>query len=413
MSKLLEGIKVLDVSQVAAVPMAARILADRGADVIHVENPKLGDQFRHLVRFMNQKTGIRSDVNYIWEQYNRNKKGITLDLSQEAGQAVLHRLVESMDVFLTNLRPFELERFRMEYPTLSRINPRLVAGFLTGFGKEGPDKDLPAYDHVAYWARSGIPHRMRALSPVLQGEDVVPPAFMPAFGDHTAGMSLACGVMMALFARERTGKGDEVHVSLFHSGAYQISFDLSGTLVTGEDCPVMDSYDDAPNALYGQYQSKDGRWVLFSVLRPDRYWSRFCRAVGREDLEEDPRFHPVENQLRNRVELRAIIQEIFGSKTLAEWRPILDAAQLPWAPVQSLLEVIDDRQARPNGLFIGYEHPEYGPMEGVTDPIKLAGYPESVRLPAPEFSQHTEEILLEYGYSWEDLTQLREQGVIF
>jgi crotonobetainyl-CoA:carnitine CoA-transferase CaiB-like acyl-CoA transferase len=413
MSKLLEGVKVLDVSQVAAVPMAARILADRGADVIHVENPKMGDQFRSLLSFMSEKTGIRSDINYIWEHYNRNKKGITVDLSQEAGQAVLHRIVESMDVFLTNLRPFELKRYRMEYETLNRLNPRLVAGFLTGFGKEGPDKDMPAYDHVAYWARSGIPHRLRALSPALQGEEVVPPAFMPAFGDHMAGMSLACGVMMALFARERTAKGDEVNVSLFHSGAYQISFDLAGTLVTGRDCPVMESYDDSPNALYGQYLSKDGRWVLFSVLRPDRYWSKFCRAIGREDLEKDPRFNPVQRMLENRVELRAIIKEIFRSKTLAQWRPILDSAQLPWSPVQTLPEVVNDRQARPNGFFMGYEHPEYGSMEGVTDPIKVSQYPESVRMPAPEFSQHTEEILLEHGYTWEDIVQLKDQGVIF
>ena len=169
MSNLLEGIKVLDVSQVAAVPMAARILADRGADVIHVENPKMGDQFRSLLSFMSEKSGIRSEINYLWEHYNRNKKGITVDLSQEAGQAVVHRIVESMDVFLTNPAPLRAGALPDGVPDSNRLNP---AGrrFSDGLRKGGADRDMPAYDHVAYWARSGVPHRLRSLSPVLQGE---------------------------------------------------------------------------------------------------------------------------------------------------------------------------------------------------------------------------------------------------
>jgi len=412
MAQVLEGIKVLDVSQVAAVPMAARILADHGADVIHVEHPGMGDQFRFVLEFMSEATGIKSEINYIWEHYNRNKRCITIDLAQEAGQKILYKMIETTDVLLTNLRPFELKKFRLQYDTLNRLNPKLVAGFLTGYGKKGPDKDMPAYDHTAYWARSGIPRRLISLSPDIRKPGVAPPAFLPAFGDHMAAMSLACGVMMALFARERTGLGDEINVSLFHAGAYQLSFDLSGALVTGQDCPNVMSKEDNPNPLSSQYQTKDGRWLLFCFLRPERFWSNFCKAVGREDLENDPRFTTVDLMRENRTPLRVILEDLFLGKTLDEWKQLLDQSGLPWAPVQNLQEVINDPQAKENDFFVSYDHPTYGRIGGVTNPIKLTNKQDTVRMPAAEFSQHTEEVLIEYGYTWEDIVQFKDQGII-
>lgn len=412
MSPALEGIKVIDVSQVAAVPMTARIMADFGADVIHVEHPKSGDHFRAVLDGMSSTAGIKSDINYVWELYNRNKKGVTIDLSQEGGKKILYKMLETADVFLTNLRPFELEKFDLEYETLNRLNPRLVAGFLTGYGKKGPERNTPAYDHTAYWARSGIPHRLRSLTPELQKPGAYPPAFVPAFGDHMAGMSLACGVMMALFTRERTGQGEEVNVSLFHAGAYQLSFDVSGALATGNDCVDRKSKKDTPNALIGQYQTKDERWLLFCILRPERFWSNLCKAMGRDDLEHDPRFGSTELMQENRAELVEILDEIFLKKTLDEWKPLLNEAGLPWSPVQNLLEVTNDPQARANGVFVSYDHPAYGRFEGVASPIKLRNNPETMRMPAPEFSQHTEEVLLECGYTWEDIVRFKDQGII-
>jgi crotonobetainyl-CoA:carnitine CoA-transferase CaiB-like acyl-CoA transferase len=412
MAPVLEGIKVIDVSQVAAVPMTARIMADFGADVIHVEHPRMGDQFRAVLDGMGSTSGIVSDINYVWEHYNRNKKGITLDLSQNEGLEILNKMLETADVFLSNLRPYELEKFSLEYDALKKLNPRLVAGYLTGYGMKGPGRNAPAYDHTAYWARSGIPHRLISLTPALQNPGAHPPAFLPAFGDHMAGMSLACGVMMALFRRERTGQGEEVNVSLFHAGAYQLSFDVAGALATGNDCLKRTSTKDTPNALIGQYQTKDGRWILFCFLRPDRYWANLCQAMGREDLVHDPRFASLELMTKNRVAMIEILDEVFLSKTLDEWRPLLDEAELPWAPVQNLLEVVNDPQARANDFWVAYDHPEYGRIEGVTCPIKLGQEPDPVRMPAPEFSQHTEEILLECGYTWEDIVRFKDNGVI-
>ncbi len=411
MVSALTGIRVIDVSQVAAVPMAARYLGDFGADVLHIEHPVMGDSFRVIQAGMSSVSGVASDINYVWENYNRNKRGITLDLSREPGQKILYRLVEKADVFLTNMRPFEQKKYRFEYGVLNRLNPRLIYGALTGYGTRGPEKDSPAYDHTAYWARSGIPHRLTALTlPAAPGTP--PPAFMPSFGDHMAGMNLACGVMTALFMREKTGMGQEVNVSLFHSGVYQLSMDLAGTLVTGQDCQRMESRESVRSPLVTLYLTRDDRWILLSGLRRDRYWSQFCQAIERPDIENDPRFDSVENIAENSAALLHILEDVFRSRTLAEWAPRLNAAGFPWSPVQTFPEVINDPQARANDFFISYEHPVYGTIEGVANPVKLSKSPESVRMPAPEFSQHTEEVLIELGYSWEEISKFKDDGVI-
>ena len=412
MSLVLEGIRVVDVSQVAAVPMAARLMADFGADVIHVEPPKTGDSFRVIQLGLEMLTGTHSEFNYIWENYNRNKRSVTIDLSQEGGQQVLYRMLENADVFVTNLRPFELKEFNLEYGTLSRMNPKLIGGYLTGYGSEGPSKDSPAYDHTAYWARSGIPHKLMTLIPGMSGSKMPPPAFVPAFGDHMAGMCLAYGIMTALFSRERTGKGQLVEVSLFHAGLYQLSFDLSGALATKNDCHVFGSREEGLNPLMQLYRTQDGRWLLLSGLRPDRYWSSFCKAIGREDLEHDPRFDSFEGIIVNHVDLLHILEDVFSSKTLAEWKPILDASDVPWSPLQTLPEVVADTQARANEFFTAFAHPVHGTVEVVANPVKLNRNPHMVRMPAPEFSQHTEEVLLEMGYSWEEIERFKHQGII-
>ncbi|MEE8397750.1 MAG: CoA transferase [Desulfobacterales bacterium] len=410
MALALEGIKVVDMSTVAAVPMTARYLGDFGADVVHIENVATAEPSRVIQAGMSPSTGAQSDINYIWEHFNRNKRSMTLDVSQEAGRKILYRLVESADVFLTNLRPFHLERFKIDYDTLSQLNPGLVYGALTGYGKKGPEKDAPAYDHTAFWARSGIPHRLSTLAGAAPGTP--PPGFLSAFGDHMAGMILVSGVMTALFTRERTGLGQEVDVSLFHSGVYQLSFDLAGTLVTGEDFPQATSGKGITNPLIGRYRTKDDRWIFLMGLQPQRYWSGFCQAIEREDLEHDPKYTSVEAMEENCAELLHIIEDVFRSKTLDEWRSRLNAAAIPWSPAQSLQEVINDPQARLNDFFISYDHPVHGPMEGIANPVKLSRSPEKVRMAAPEFGQHTEEVLLEHGYTWEDIEQFKDQGAI-
>jgi len=230
-------------------------------------------------------------------------------------------------------------------------------------------------------------------------------------GDNVTGLALACGIMTALFIRETTGVGQEVDVSLFQTGVYALALDIAGSLVTGQDRQQVDRQDIA-NALVNSYRTKDGRWLFLGVSQVDLYWSTFCRAIERKDLEYDPRFASFEPRIENHVALFHILEEVFLSKTLGEWKIRLDNAGLPWAPVQNLPEVTADPQARANDFFVSYDHPTYGRIEVVANPIKLSKAPSKVRMPAPELGQHTEEVLLEYGYTWEDIARFKEQGVI-
>lgn len=435
MTLALEGIKVVDLSQVAAAPVAARHLADFGADVIHVESPVTGDFWRGYQAGQGGAAGITSEINYNWENYNRNKRSITIDLAQENGREIVGKMIKEADVFITNMRPFELERFKLDYATLSQLNSRLVYGSVSGFGKKGPDKNLPAYDITAYWTRAAIPY-------VLTTTGMPGPGFSPAFGDNLAGMALAFGIMTALFVRERTGVGQEVDLSLYHVGVYQISFAIAGALATKQDfkeemakrraemglevSPEREklvneaenainrltefSRGNMPNSLVLPYETKDGRRIMFMMLQPERYWPRFCRAIGREDLIEDSRFDSLEARRENHAELTRILDGVFLGKTLEEWKSHL--GDIPYAPAQTILEVINDPQARENDFFTSIDHPTYGPLEVISNPVKLSQTPASVRLPAPELGQHTEEVLLEYGYTWDDIAQLKEKGVI-
>jgi len=425
MGPALEGIRVIDCSQVAAVPMAARILGDFGADVIHVENPATGDYWRVFKDAMaDQGNACPSDFDYNWENYNRNKRSLTLDLYKESGREIMHNMVKQADVFLSNLRDFELERFQVDYGTLNRMNPRIVWGNVNGYGKEGPDKNLPAYDATAYWARAGFPYIMSQPGIPVYG-------YRPAIGDNVVGMSLAFGVMQALYVREKTGVGQEVSVSLLHTGIFQNGFDVSGALITGRDpadwreqppenlvqqsmmaiVQIMAFYGAKANSpLTGMYMTKDGRALIFVILQPDRYWTKFCKAVGREDLAQNPKYDTIEGRAEDVAELRQVFSQIFMTKTYEEWHPLLEG--IPYAPNQSLKEVVNDPQARASGCFVSYDHPLRGRIDQIANPVMMGRTPANVTRPAPEFGQHTEEVLLEFGYGWEDIARFKEDGAI-
>jgi len=425
MAMALEGIKVIDCSQVAAVPVAARHLGDFGADVIHIEHPITGDYWRAFLEAQTDSGGAcPSDFDYNWENFNRNKRSVTVNLYTENGQAIMHKMIEQADVFLSNLRPFELEKFKLDYETLSKINPRLIWGNITGYGKTGSDKDHPAYDTTAYWARAG-------LHSLLSMPGVPCVAYRPAMGDTVAGLALAYGIMQALYVREKTGEGQAVDLSLLHTGLYQMSFDVSGALITGKDVkawreePALELQQQSmasiaqvmafyaartKNPLTGMYMTKDMRSLLFVILQPDRYWTKFCKAVGRDDLSRNPKYETMEGRAEDIVELRQAFAEVFATKTLEEWIPLLDG--IPFAPNQSLLEAVNDPQARESGCFVTYEHPEQGLIKQLANPVMMSKTPATVRMPAPEFGQHTEEVLLEFGYTWDDIAVFQEDGTI-
>lgn len=395
--KALEGIKVVEVTQWVAAPGAGALLADWGADVVHIEHPIKGDAMRGLTNV----GGL--GVDWLWELDNRNKRSVTLDVSKKEGQAVLLRLLERSDVFITSLRPSELERYDLEYPTLSKLNPRLIFASLTGYGRKGPDREKRGYDVTAFWARSGFMASLRE-------PDMHPIFPRGGMGDHTASIALACGITTALLARERNGVGQEVDVSLFNTGVWVLSIDVSCALATGE-YPPSRKRSETP-AMTNVYQTKDNKWIYFAHLQQDLYWSAFCRALELEHIEKDDRFSTLQSRMIHNNELFTMVEAAIAKRTMEEWKPILDNNGLVYAPVQDALDVAKDEQAWANDYFATAEHPTLGTIKLVANPIKLSKTPSSIRTTAPEFGQHTEGVLLENGCSWSDIAHLKKQGII-
>jgi len=396
----LSGIKVVEVSTWAAGPSCGMWLAELGADVVRVE-PIQGDPVRGIMQ-----TGVLpvTDFNWMWEMWNRSKRGIAVDLAQEAGQEIIHKLVEKTDIFLANLRPSTLKRARLDYETLSRLNPRLIYANITGYGPKGPGTDWPSFDETGFWARSGI---MATL-----GEPDTP--LVPlrgAMGDHTTGIFTLGGIALALYVREQTGRGQRVDVSLVGNGMWVAGVDVQGALIYDQEIPRF-SRKTIGNPLYNHYECKDGKWLQLQMLQTDRYWSGVCKALGREDLEHDPKFDSHQKRVENNVELIAILDEVLATKNRNEWAPRLHENGLVWGPAQTPLEVTQDPCVLENNYIVEYEHFSGRKLRGITFPIQLSENPTKTPRGAPEFSQHTEEVLLELGYNWDQLSQLKEKKVI-
>jgi len=395
--RALEGIKVVEVTQWVAAPAAGALLADWGADVIHIEHPVKGDSMRGLTNVGGM------GIDWLFELDNRNKRSVTLDVSKREGQEVLYRLLKGSDVFITSLRPSEIERYNLEYRVLEKLNPRLIFASLTGYGCKGPDREKRGYDVTAFWARSGFMASIR--------EPDMPPVFpRGGMGDHTTSIALVCGITTALFARERTGVGQEIDVSLYNTGVWVLSIDVSCALATGE-YPPLRKRAQTP-AMTNVYRTKDDKWIYFAHLQQDPYWSAFCKALELEDIENDDRFNSMVSRMINNDELFAMVEQAMVKRTMEEWVLILDKHGLIYAPVQDASDVVRDEQAWANDCFATAEHPKLGTIKLVANPMKLSKMPSSIRTTAPEFGQHTEEVLLENGYNWSDISRLKEQGII-
>ncbi|HEX77391.1 MAG TPA: CoA transferase [Dehalococcoidia bacterium] len=402
MNRPLEGIKVIDLTTTAAMPAACLLLADWGAEVIKIEHPQGGDPGRWISALgWLPKCPVPSPL---WEQDNENKRSIALDLRLEEGRQIGYKLIAGADVFASNLQEPSLKRIGMDYPSLRQVNPRLVYAHLTGFGSKGPNADKPGYDYSAFWASSGIMSTM--------GEPDGPPAFQrPAMGDHTTALAIAGGITAALLARERTGQGQKVDVALMATGMWVTSLQHQATLLSGQDIKRV-GRRDMINPMWNCYRAKDGRWVQFVMLFPERFWPPFCKALGIEHLEHDPRFDTTEKREQNCAELVDIIDKVIAAKTLEEWTPLFDKYELVWAYVHTIKSALEDPQVEANNFLVDVEHPVVGKMKSVNSPIIFNETPITSRTPAPDLGQHSEEILLELGYSWEDISRFKERGVI-
>ncbi len=404
MIKGLEGIRVIEVGGAAAMPLAGQLMASWGAEVIHVEPPERGDMMRTLLKEGAGGWIKPHEINFLWEHMDRNKKGIAVNIGTPAGQSILTRLISGADVFLNNLRPYELEKFNLTYGTLAKVNPKIIFANLTGYGRKGPEKNTGGYDSVAFWARSGV-------MDLLHEADSAPNISRPGYGDSISSLCLLAGIMAALLIRERTGVGQEVEVSLFNTATYALGFDISHCLITGEDA-FRPRRKAMGNPIRNLYPTKDNRWVMLGMTNAQHYWPSFCRAIERPELERDPRFTTLDARALNAAELVAILDGVFRTKTYAEWIEILSVNKLVWSPVKTPQEVTYDEQARANEFFVEWDHPRYGRIKVINNPVKLSKTPAEIRMRAPDLGEHTDQIMKEAGYSEAEIAELKKMGAI-
>jgi crotonobetainyl-CoA:carnitine CoA-transferase CaiB-like acyl-CoA transferase len=393
----MEGIKVVEVGMWVAGPAAAGILGDWGADVVKIEPPE-GDPFRALL------SGIVDSANPPFELDNRNKRSVGLNLATEEGRALAAELVDGADVFVTNARPSALARAGLDHATVAQRNPRLVYAHVTGYGLDGPERDRAAYDVGAFWSRAGV---AAALAP----EGTPLPYQRGGMGDHMAGLATAGAVSAALFHRERTGEGQLVSVSLLRIGMYLLGWDVNMSARLGLPTVPM-TVAAAPNPMITGYTAGDGRRFWLLGLQGDRLWPDLLRAVDRPEWATDPRYDSMAARFANGAELIAELNEVFATRSLEEWGAVFDAEDVWWAPVQHAHDLLQDEQARAAGGFVQVPGPEGEAVEMVATPIDFGGTPWSPRSMPPEYAQHTEEVLLELGYDWDRIIELKERGAI-
>jgi crotonobetainyl-CoA:carnitine CoA-transferase CaiB-like acyl-CoA transferase len=397
----LSGIKVVEMGVFVAGPAAAAVLGDWGADVVKIENPAGGDPIRALVSL--GLVPIEPDVNPALELENRNKRSVAVDVTKPQGREVVLRMLRDADVFVSNFRAAALARAGLSYEDVKQVNPRIIYATLNGYGTRGPDKDRAAFDYAAFWARTGA---MGSL-----GEPGAPPPTQrPAMGDHPAGLQLAGAVSAALFHRERTGEGQAIHLSLFQSGLWMMASDIQVALILGVG--YVPTGRLVPNPLWNHYQAKDGKWFHLVMIQADRFWARFCEAIGEPELAKNEEYDGTVKRMRHAKELIDDFDRIFATKTRDEWAEIFDRYELIWGPVQTVLEASRDPQALALEAFQRIPHRSGQEISLVKTPVEFSATPASIRQGAPELGEHTEEVLLEMGYGWDDIAKLREHGAL-
>lgn len=404
MDDILSGVRVLEVASWTFVPAAGAILADWGADVIKIEHPVTGDPQRGLIS-SGLVPGAVGGFNYMMEQPNRGKRSVGLDMATTGGRELLYRLAESSDVFLTNFLPGARGRLGIDVEDIRARNPAIIYVRGSGQGTRGADAAKGGYDGASYWARGGI---AAALTPPRLDHPI---GQRPAFGDVMGGMAIAGGITAALLRRERTGTPSVVDVSLLATAMWNIAPDIvASKLYEGLEIPSFDA-DAPPNPLVGVYRTQDHRFVSLVMLESDRFWPDFCDHIGHPELTTDARFSSAAARFEHRRECRQLIAEIFEAAPLTVWRARLETLQGVWAPVQTARELHDDGQVEANGYLPTVEADDGTAVGLVANPVQFDESPPELRR-APDHGQHTEEVLLELGLSWDDLIEHKEAGDI-
>ena len=400
---MLEGLKVIEMATYVAAPAAGAMLRDWGADVTKVE-PLNGCPMRRF--FEGMKSNIPIEGNPIFTLDNRGKKGVTINTSDEKGAEIVREMIKNADVFLTNVRPQSLESAKLDYKSLSKINPKLVYCSLTGYGLDGDDKNKPGFDIAAYWSRSGMAHLTQR-----KGEEPLP--IRTASGDHITAISTVSGILAALYERDRTGNGKLVETSLLRTGIYSISSDMALQLKFGR-VPSTKKREEQINPLFNFFKTKDDRWICLSPRAGGDYdLPKVVRAIGKEEWLENDKFNTNQGRRENANEFVNEMDKAFSQFTMKEWEEKLDAQDLVWSPVQNLKEVSIDPQAIASGAFSEVEDQECEEnYTTVSSPVKFHDSSDGPKGPAPKLGQDNFSVLKDLGIKDTEIQSLIDEGIV-
>ena len=398
-SHLFSGLKVIDCGSFIAAPAAATVLSDFGADVIKVEPPNTGDPYRNLPKMPGNPV---SEVNYGWLLESRNKRSLALDLAKPTGQAVLHRLVEGADVFVTNYPVKVRARLGISHESLRPLNDRLIYASFTGYGTKGEEADKPGFDVTAWWARSGM------MDIVRTGAGAQPVRPTVGMGDHPSAMALYAAIVTALYQRERTGTGGHVSSSLVANGLWANAY-LAQAALCGARTVDRPPREQALNALTTYYRCGDGRWLVLTMVNEDRQWPILATALEREDLVTDPRFAAKADRHARSTELVAVLDGIFASRDHHHWREALRAHGIVFEVVATPDDIPNDQQLLANDYLVPFEG---DPTLTVDSPLTVAGADKVTPRKPPTVGQHTDEVLREAGFGPDEIESLRADGAV-
>lgn len=399
---MLTGVKVIELSMYAFAPSAAAVLADWGADVVKVVPPVSADPMRgNLIAGLPDKD---IGISFMWEQVNRGKRCIALDVSQPEGRDLLLDLLADSDVFLTNLLPSARERFGIDVEHVQKVNPTIVYARASGHGAKGPEAGVGGFDHTDFWSRTGIGH---AAS--MAGNEFVPQPG-PALGDSSSGAFLAGGIAAALFRKEKTGQGSVVDVSLLSSGVWAFAPAIVASQLYEIDTIPRFSHLEQKNPLVTAYTTRDKRQIYFSGIRTDKNLAPLMELLGAPELADDPLFATPEARMANARACIEKLDEIFAREDLAHWVEKLRTTTIPWAVIQTAREASQDVQVQANG-YVPTVQGDARDYPLVASPAQFDEQAPSLTR-APEHGEHTEIYLLERGIEWDRIEELKAQGVL-
>ncbi|MCH8338232.1 MAG: CoA transferase [Chloroflexi bacterium] len=394
---LLDGVRVLDLTRILAGPYCTMLLGDLGADIIKVEVPGRGDDTRQWGPPFT--TGGESAY---FLAANRNKRSLTLNLKSERGRSILGELIQQADILIENFRVGTLEKWDLSYEQLKNLRPDLIYCTITGYGYTGPYRDRPGYDFII--------QALGGFMSVTGPEDGEPFRAGIAVADLSSGIYACNAVLAALYARERTGKGQRIDISLLDCQVAMMSYVASNYLVSGE--PPQRFGNAHPNLVpYQVFEAQDGYFAF--AAGNDLQWANFCRAVGREAWETDPLFATNPARLTNRTKLVGLLNELFSTRSVADWIELCEGAGLPVGPINTMEAALSDPQVLARGMVMEVPHPTEGSVPLLRSPLNIPTAPSEVRYPPPTLGQHTDEILSELlNYDSEGIQALRESEVV-